>query len=498
MRPGPLCLFPLLLAACSSSSDDAAQPPVTQVRPDHAAQATTPEPEPTTGLFLQALVATSGADAAKVLDGDAGTGWRPRGDPENEGLLLRFEQPVRVLEAKVQLCADSGAATIHSYLDGSDNTLTRVNPGGFVKLPWRGGVEAPAFKSLFLRAGSVAGALCVAEVALTLPPEVQGPVRPPRSRVARVEASSVLEPADAYHPGYLFDGRTDFGWVEGAEGLGVGEELTLSFKSPVKIAALEVWNGYQRSEDHFKKNARLSSLTLNVDSRPPVTLQVADTMGPQRLELPEPVSASRLRLGIAGAVPGSRYEDLVISELRLHDAQGALSVATPDLGQRQKALQEQVAGELLSQVVDKSWTGFCDDSETLKLRSNHSFVHYSAVAEGPDDSVREVFDGAWVVDEQGPGTAGVQLYGRRHRTETSWRPYGDDQVSSSIRIAGGRLELWLHSDALLQKTEALVDEPAFNQAKAWCLTEGAHSAALQGRELLVISGGALSGLYIQN
>ena len=38
----------------------------------------------------------------------------------------------------------------------------------------------------------------------------------------------MLAPSDAYHPGYLFDGRLDFGWVEGVKGPGIGEPTVLT------------------------------------------------------------------------------------------------------------------------------------------------------------------------------------------------------------------------------------------------------------------------------
>src|SRR5882724_11087835 len=57
-----------------------------------------------TPIFLQALAPTSGANASAVLDGDAKTGWKPVGDPRDEGLLFRFDTPVRVDAVAVTPC----------------------------------------------------------------------------------------------------------------------------------------------------------------------------------------------------------------------------------------------------------------------------------------------------------------------------------------------------------------------------------------------------------
>jgi hypothetical protein len=126
---------------------------------------------------------------------------------------------------------------------------------------------------------------CIAEVSFA--GEKPLVVRAPRRLDAVARASSVLTPADAYHPGYLFDGRLDFGWVEGVKGPGLGESMTLTFETPVSLAAAELWNGYQRSNEHFKKNARAKKVTLTVDGAPPFDFEVKDAQGPQKLSLPK-------------------------------------------------------------------------------------------------------------------------------------------------------------------------------------------------------------------
>ena len=56
---------------------------------------------------LQALSATSGEGVEKVLDGDPATGWRPQGDAEEEGVLLRFEQPLALDAVTLRACTGS-------------------------------------------------------------------------------------------------------------------------------------------------------------------------------------------------------------------------------------------------------------------------------------------------------------------------------------------------------------------------------------------------------
>ena len=94
-------------------------------------------------------------------------------------------------------------------------------------------------------------------------------LQPPRGVSGRIQASSVLEPADSYHPGLLFDGRLDYGWAEGTAGTGAGESLTLTLDEPIEAVGLLLWNGYQRSTDHFRRTrARVGSRCPWMAGRP--------------------------------------------------------------------------------------------------------------------------------------------------------------------------------------------------------------------------------------
>ncbi|MCB9761708.1 MAG: hypothetical protein H6739_17825 [Alphaproteobacteria bacterium] len=425
----------LTLLACSGG-EPAPTPPSSGPSPGTPDLTPPPSVAADPGVPLQALVPTSGADAAKALDGDPTTGWRPAGDGADEGLLLRFEEPVTLEEVTLRACPDASSARWTLYLNGAE-AVTEAEFNAKAPISWSepGG---RAVRSLFARVNSGEKA-CLAEVEVATP---DGPLdlAPPRAVTGRVSASSTLEPADAYHPAYLFDSRTDFGWVEGADGLGIGESLTLTLDAPVTIGWIELWNGYQRSPDHFAKNGRAKRISVTADGGNPVELVVADTQGPQKLELPAPLQGKVWTITILEATPGTKYPDLVLSELRLWDRQGPLTVTTPHAAERRKALLAQVKGSSLEAALDGAYATPCGDWEmvaTLKLRSDHSFVWYQT--EETDGTLTEVFDGAWVVDEAGSPSSTVKLYGRRHRTTEDWNPYGDSGKKETVRIGGGTL-----------------------------------------------------------
>ncbi|MBN2498725.1 MAG: discoidin domain-containing protein [Deltaproteobacteria bacterium] len=395
-------------------------------------------------VYLQALIPTSGSNAEALLDHDAASGWKPAGDPEDEGVLFRFEQPTRIDSILVRTCPGSGSFTLAPYLNGREWSARRIDGGRFSIEP---AVRNRMLRSVFLRIRAARGNPCLAEVDF-LRQKANVPISPPRSVAGRVKASSTLSPADAYHPGYLFDGRTDFGWVEGAKGLGLGESVTLELSRPVELHALELWNGYQRSQDHFAKNARATAISLAADGGAEIAIQVDDRMGPQKLALAKPVRAKTLRLTIRKAAAGTRYADLVLSELRLYDARGPLAVRTPDLAERTEALARQIAGKPLASIADRQWVSRCSGqrSAQLKLRTNHSFVWYES--EGDDKTMQdagqsrsEVFDGAWVVGRARKPASAVKLYGRRHSSSARWDPYAGKEERSAVRIGGGQVSL---------------------------------------------------------
>ena len=256
----------------------------------------------------------------------------------------------------------------------------------------------------------------------------------------------MLAPADAYHPGYLFDGRLDFGWVEGVKGPGLGESMALTFAAPLTITAIEVWNGYQRSDDHFKKNARAKKVTITVDGAEPIELALKDAQGSQKLMLPKPVNTKSLTLTIKEAYPGTKYDDLVLSELRVWDAERPI--------ERASALKNEVGSGPLKNFVDKTLRSACQAPGyelEAKFRSNHSFVVYRS-ADGENGAVKEVLDGTWILKD---GKT-VELFGRSHRNESSNDPYATPGGKETTSITGGALKVTRVGDLKKPDYDALV------------------------------------------
>ena len=437
-------------------------------------------------LTLQALVPTSGANADALLDGKADTGWTPEGDAEGEGVLFRFEGEVTLEQVLVESCAGKRTA-LTPFVNGAEFAPVTVQGKKTPVVT----IKAAKVRSVFLRLDAAGPGACLAEVSFEADKPL--PVRAPRGLPATAKASSVLTPADAYHPGYLFDGRLDFGWVEGVKGPGLGESMTLTFAAPVTLTGLELWNGYQRSDDHFKKNARAKKLTVTLDGAPPLELAVKDAQGSQKLMFPKPASTKSLTLTIKEAWPGTKYDDLVLSELRVWDAEGPRTIATTDLSERAAALKTELAAAPLKTFVDKTLRSACKVEGyelEAKFRTNHSFVVYRT-ADDETGAVKEVLDGTWILKD----AKTVELFGRSHKNVWSNDPYASPAGKEATSIIGGPLKVTRVSDLKKADYDALLAKFTEGPLKwSFDCAEVKDSDALAKAGAFVVEGRAVTAI----
>ncbi len=426
----------LLLIGCGGVQLIQPEEPPVQAAPEARA---VPDAVP-----VQAVVGTSGSGASVVFDGNVDTAWEPQGAPAMEGLLVRFEESIDARRVEITPCSRAERFEVTDYVNGRvNNSGAAVDGATVLELP-----SGIGMRHWFMRIDAATGPACVAE--LVFSGEESMAFTAPTRMTATVEASSTLEPEQPYLVDFLFDGRLDFGWVEGADGDGIGEIVTVTLDESVQVAGLQLWNGYQRSPDHFARNARARRLRLSADGGPWTDLDLADASGMQTARLLVPLRGRELRLAIDSSYPGSQYTDLVVSELRFLGRDGPFGIEvsgqTARLRQQLRSLQEQPVAE----VLDAPWTSLCDGDEvaasTFKLRSNHSFVWYETQDVTDPETEKttsrdEVFDGAWVFDKVADGWSELRLYGRRNRTEESWKPYAPVESDEQVRVAGGRVRL---------------------------------------------------------
>ena len=136
--------------------------------------------------------------------------------------------------------------------------------------------------------------------------------------VKDVSASSYLSEKNIKHvPDRIMDGDTTTAWVEGVDGNGEGESITFTFGDLYVVSDIKIWNGYQKSEDLYYKNARTSELELEFSDGSTERISLQDmASGFQEFALERHVT-SYVKVKIVSTYDGSKYEDTVISEIEL-------------------------------------------------------------------------------------------------------------------------------------------------------------------------------------
>ena len=147
----------------------------------------------------------------------------------------------------------------------------------------------------------------------------------------------------AYSPAKLFDGDPTTAWCEGAEGLGIGERIIITWPETVEIDGFAFMPGFHKSEELFLKNSVPRKIHFAIDGKDFPTFLVgyrlalegddedpkavrgmgcyptpADLLIPWRVVVfPETRKANRLALVIDSGKRGSAWADLLISEMVL-------------------------------------------------------------------------------------------------------------------------------------------------------------------------------------
>lgn len=150
-----------------------------------------------------------------------------------------------------------------------------------------------------------------------------------RLHAERATATSFLESnwnkyQENYHPTYVLDDDPSTAWVEGAEGDGVGQSLTVKVSALNKARALRlvITPGYQKSKALFAANGTPTALAVVVrDAQEKQTaskaLEVAPKWGSQTFDVPLTGGLAEVTITINAVKAGTKYRDTCISDLQL-------------------------------------------------------------------------------------------------------------------------------------------------------------------------------------
>jgi len=142
--------------------------------------------------------------------------------------------------------------------------------------------------------------------------------QPPREIRLTATASSVRAAigSNSYTADKAVDGRRDTAWVEGGDGPGIGESITVTMSAPAALRYIKVCPGFFKSAAIWGKNNRVAEATIVLSDGRRIPASFADVETEQIVEVGgAPVTG--FRIVIDGVTYGGDNLDTCISEIAI-------------------------------------------------------------------------------------------------------------------------------------------------------------------------------------
>lgn len=139
------------------------------------------------------------------------------------------------------------------------------------------------------------------------------------SNITYASATSSLSEYNMTHsPERIFDGDISTAWVEGVNGQGIGEAITLYFDSEYILNKVVINAGYQKNSEIYGKNSRPKELKISFSDGSSQVYTLQDINTKQEIILEKAVITKYISFTIQSVYQGNKYEDTVISEIHLY------------------------------------------------------------------------------------------------------------------------------------------------------------------------------------
>ena len=121
-----------------------------------------------------------------------------------------------------------------------------------------------------------------------------------------------------YHkPSNVIDGDNATAWVEDADGQGEGESLTIELDDTYAVSGFIINAGYQKNTEVYDNNSRPKELIVSFSDGQRLTVELNDYYDAQKIVFDSSLETTSVTFTINDVYPGGKYEDTVISEIRL-------------------------------------------------------------------------------------------------------------------------------------------------------------------------------------
>jgi len=135
-----------------------------------------------------------------------------------------------------------------------------------------------------------------------------------------VMASSTLEPnTQKYVAENCYDANFETAWVEGVSGYGLAEWIELSAITSQDVGYISIANGYQKSFETYEENGKLAKYRVDFSDGRYFIADAKYAFEPfsqEHIQLVDPIKTNTVRITILDILPGTKYEDTCISEVR--------------------------------------------------------------------------------------------------------------------------------------------------------------------------------------
>ena len=114
-----------------------------------------------------------------------------------------------------------------------------------------------------------------------------------------------------------FDNDMSTCWVEGSEGNGIGESITVIFDDIYEINEISLWNGLCTNKELFEKNSRLRIISVLISDGSSYDFECSDGWDNRNVSFSfdSEVATSSVTIIIKSVYEGSKYKDTCISEI---------------------------------------------------------------------------------------------------------------------------------------------------------------------------------------